>query len=195
MFSGQIRRGPSTCCLPPPCPHCHMGSDAGYLPRTFASPGIIIWSPKFQMTNLRGRVSPTSPPTRRALGSTLPSIATALFASHHGFLVLQGQWCFWIIGDVNPWLSSSPSTQPLSCEGGCLNSVLQGQLQHLGSGTFVISLLSELFPLWFQGNQVKKWVQEPIACQSEPLFIPFPFHMDPRPHTCHPSPPFSTLQA
>lgn len=132
VSSSQIRRNPRSCHPPHPCPHCHIGSDAGYLPAGKpASPGTTTGNANLRITNLRRRVSPTSPPTGWASGSTLPSITTAVFASHCVLLVLQGKQCFWIIGgDANPRLSPA-SSMVSTVLGGRMPppSLLQGQLQ------------------------------------------------------------------
>lgn len=148
--------------------------------------------------SLEEKVSPTSPLTRRPLGSTLPSSTTAVFAPFMAF------WCS-RANDVSGSLvvMSTPGPvqlrtwQPLCWETGYLHSLYCKassrclSLSIQGLMLLVLSLLEELFLLGLQpGESDQKWVQEPRSCQAEPLFIPFSSYVDPQPYTWHRHLPF-----
>lgn len=201
VSSSQIRRNPSSCHPPHPCPHCHIGSDAGYLPAGKpASPGTTTGNANLRITNLRRKESAQLP---QRLGEhrgppcyLLPLLSLLLTVS------------FWCSRDnsasgslvVMPTQGSVQlqAWYPLSWEGGCLCSLyckassrcLSLSIQGLGIFTpaRAVSTMASA-----RGTK-SEMDQEPIACQAKQLFIPFSSHTDPQPHTWHPSSPFSTLQ-
>lgn len=127
MSSTHVRSGPSSRCLPLPCPHCHLGSDANGLPthKEPASHELLYETQTSRSQTLEEKDQPDLPTDCKSTG------VSSTICCHCCF-------CFspWPFGAPGPKDASGqlvvmptqtmvqvPAQQPLSCERWCPHSL------------------------------------------------------------------------